>query len=357
MGNKSLLTFFREQLSTVPPVVTADLAGKVVLVIGANAGIGYETAKHFAKFGAKVILGCRNKSKGEDAVRRMREETGLDAFDLRIIDLASFDSVKAFVDNFDYDKLDILVANAGIIPKDYEETQDGWEMSLQVNYLSQVLLILLLLPKITKAAELRKIDADPLPRIVIVASEAHQFVDIPKKVYDSTSVLESISSKELSLPYQTLPKYRIAKALNVIITRALSARLASSSNSPIVACVNPGLCYSDMTTNGDSLVFRILLAILGRSAEEGSRQVIWASIGGPTKSSGGNGSERVLGRVDDEAMKGVYVSFAKIEEPGDFVISEKGKEFENLVWDDTLRVLSKIDERVHPIIEKHSLRR
>ncbi|KAJ8507963.1 hypothetical protein ONZ45_g9728 [Pleurotus djamor] len=322
MGNKSLLTFFREQLSTVPPVVTADLAGKVVLVIGANAGIGYETAKHFAKFGAKVILGCRNKSKGEDAVRRMREETGLDAFDLRIIDLASFDTVKAFVDNFDYDKLDILVANAGIIPKDYEETQDGWEMS-----------------------------------IVIVASEAHQFVDIPKKVYDSTSVLESISSKELSLPYQTLPKYRIAKALNVIITRALSARLASSSNSPIVACVNPGLCYSDMTTNGDSLVFRILLAILGRSAEEGSRQVIWASIGGPTKSSGGNGSERVLGRVDDEAMRGVYVSFAKIEEPGDFVISEKGKEFENLVWDDTLRVLSKIDERVHPIIDKHSLRR
>ncbi|KAJ8520227.1 hypothetical protein ONZ45_g2909 [Pleurotus djamor] len=357
MGNKSFFTFLRKQLTTVPPVVTEDLTGKVVIVTGANTGIGYETAKHLAKMGAeKVVLGCRSRSKGEDAVRRLKEETSRNVFELGIVDLSSFDAVKIFVDNLNIERLDILVANAGAVPKTYEETRDGWEQSLQVNYISQVLLIFLLLPKLMQAAESRQQATDLLPRIVILASEAHQFVDMPKPVFNATSVLESLSSRELSLQYQSLPKYRIAKALNVIFTRALSAHLSSTPNSPIVACVNPGLCRSDMTANEDSAVFRFLLSILGRTAEEGSRQVVWASIGGPIKSSSGQLDGQGKGTVDEDAMRGAYVSFAKIEEPGDFVIGEQGRGFEKLLWDDTLRVVSKLDERIGPLVERYSLR-
>ncbi|KAJ8520229.1 hypothetical protein ONZ45_g2901 [Pleurotus djamor] len=348
MGNKSFFTFIREQLSTVPPVEVADLSGKVVVVIGANTGIGYEAAKHYAKMGAeKVIMGCRSQSRGEDALRRLKEETKCTNAELRLIDLANFASVKAFVENFekDYSRLDLLVANAGVVTREFEETDDGWEKSLQVNHLAQALLILLLLPLVVKTAEGESKERSR-PRIVIVASEVHQEAVIPQKVYESSSVLESLSSKEVSLPYDPMLKYQTAKLLNVCFTRAFAAHLPSSPTTPVVDCVNPGLCRSELARGGPiPLFFRIMTALLARTAEEGARQLVWASIGVPKKSP--------TGKVGEDAMRGAYVSFVKIEEPSNFVISERGKEFESRLWSDTLRILSKLDDRIQPIIEKY----
>lgn len=66
---KTLLDFVVDQWSTVPPVESMDLSGKTVVIVGANAGIGFEAATHFARMTpAKLILGCRSESKGQSAV-------------------------------------------------------------------------------------------------------------------------------------------------------------------------------------------------------------------------------------------------------------------------------------------------
>lgn len=66
---KSILAFLKDQFTHVPPVITADLSGKTVVVTGANAGLGFQAAKHFAKMKpGRLILGCRNEEKGKAAV-------------------------------------------------------------------------------------------------------------------------------------------------------------------------------------------------------------------------------------------------------------------------------------------------
>lgn len=67
----TLWKFLKNQWSTVPPVLVEDLTGKTILVTGANTGLGYETAKYFAKMTpGKLIIACRNKAKGNEAVTR-----------------------------------------------------------------------------------------------------------------------------------------------------------------------------------------------------------------------------------------------------------------------------------------------
>lgn len=71
MAKKTIWGFLRDQYSKVPPVAQADLRDKTVVVVGANTGLGFEAAQHFARMGVgKLILACRNQEKGDAAVRR-----------------------------------------------------------------------------------------------------------------------------------------------------------------------------------------------------------------------------------------------------------------------------------------------
>lgn len=97
--------------------------------------------------------------------------------------------------------------------------------------------------------------------------------------------------------------------------------------------------------------------LLARPAEEGARQLIWAAVATPDESQGG---------VD--SLKGAYVHFSKVMEPSDFVISDKGQEFKDILWvcrvyltnfdtdeifqSDTVKILSKLDPRVQPIVDR-----
>ncbi|KAL4254011.1 NAD(P)-binding domain superfamily protein, partial [Pleurotus pulmonarius] len=98
----STWAFINAQWRRVPPVEKDDLSGKTVVVIGANTGIGYETAKHFATMNpARLIMGCRNQEKGAAAVADLKESTGFHGVELWLIDLCSLDSVRAFADKFE----------------------------------------------------------------------------------------------------------------------------------------------------------------------------------------------------------------------------------------------------------------
>jgi retinol dehydrogenase-12 len=168
----------KAQRTPLPPVKHIDLQDRTVVVIGANIGLGFESAKYFARMKpAHLVLACRNKGKGEAAIESMkrfpvtvsatcaehiiivaiRTETGFTA-ELLIIDLSNFTSVTAFATSFlaKYDRLDILLCNAGMSTEDYETTKDGWEIKLG-SQLTCTLVVMLNLILVFKLTTLRRL--------------------------------------------------------------------------------------------------------------------------------------------------------------------------------------------------------
>lgn len=136
-----------DQFRKVHPVATADLTGKTVIVIGANTGIGYQAAKHFALMNpGRLILGCRSHTRGKEAQdselivscamfpsegpQELRSETANGNIELSIIDLSTFESTNDFATRFLQDpeaRLDILVMNAAVNAQTYNKSTEGWE--------------------------------------------------------------------------------------------------------------------------------------------------------------------------------------------------------------------------------------
>src|SRR5262245_22811805 len=118
------------------------MQGKTVLITGGNAGIGKETARAIRHRGARVIVACRNVEKGKRAAIEIGGEV-----DVMPLDLASFASIRSFAAAFlaKYDRLDVFIANAGLMVGERRETAEGFEMTFGVNHLGHFLLTELLL--------------------------------------------------------------------------------------------------------------------------------------------------------------------------------------------------------------------
>ncbi|KAL0953954.1 hypothetical protein HGRIS_005115 [Hohenbuehelia grisea] len=313
-----------------------DLTGRTVLVVGASTGIGLETARHFATMSpARLILACRSEARGTKAIQSIKETTGYQA-ELWLVELSDFSSVKAFADRLDneLDDLDILVANAAIGIFNWVTTEDGWETSLQVNYLSLALICLRALPKMLKTAEKR----ERAPRIVFVSSGVHQDAKIPDSWLDAPSVLDAINGNTSA---DGMTRYPLSKYLDLLFVIALAERLPAKKPTVIINSVNPGLCVSELrreVTGAFYVVSKIMEWICGRTSEVGSRQLLWCALARPW---------------DEEKLQGAYVSDVRTLEPGDNVISEKGKKFRELLWHDTIKNLSKVDGKIQPIATQY----
>jgi NAD(P)-dependent dehydrogenase (short-subunit alcohol dehydrogenase family) len=142
-----------------------DQTGRIAVVTGANSGLGFHTSLELARHGARVLMACRNLDKGHAAMEQLHEQAPDADVELRSLDLADLDSVRAFADDFDDDRLDLLVNNAGVMALPRMHTADGFEMQLGTNHLGHFALTGLLLPKLLAA------DA---PRVVTVSSNAHK---------------------------------------------------------------------------------------------------------------------------------------------------------------------------------------
>ncbi|CAE6484954.1 unnamed protein product [Rhizoctonia solani] len=139
MGLNSLFGSFYPRLAN-PHV---DLRGKVAIVTGANSGIGFETALALARMGARVTLACRNEVRGQEARKQIVRLTGNPNVDLEILDCTSFESVRAFLERWQYrpiQMVDILVNNAGSLSGTVSITKDNFEQTYQSNHLAHVLL-------------------------------------------------------------------------------------------------------------------------------------------------------------------------------------------------------------------------
>jgi len=129
-----------------------QLDGKTVIITGANTGIGKETAIDLARRNAKVIIACRNVERGEKAERDIRNLSKNENVHFRLLDLASFASIKKFCAEVlaQESRIDILVNNAGIMRCPYWKTEDDFEMQFGVNHLGHFLLTNLLLDRPNK---------------------------------------------------------------------------------------------------------------------------------------------------------------------------------------------------------------
>lgn len=139
-----------------------DLRGRNALVTGANGGLGYAMAKRLGAAGASVCVGVRNPQKGADAVARLRREAPQGSFEVALLDVASLESVRAYVERRQGRPLDLLVANAGMTAATTRQTSiDGFELVLATNLLGHVALTAGLMDALLAA---------PSPRVVTVSS-------------------------------------------------------------------------------------------------------------------------------------------------------------------------------------------
>lgn len=124
-----------------------SMKGKTVLVTGANSGMGLATTVEMARRGAHVIMACRSRKRGEEALAEAVRQSGSDQIRLMLCDLGSFASIRAFAEEFTagYPVLDVLINNAGVVAIRRELTTDGYEQDLGVNHLGHFLLTMLLL--------------------------------------------------------------------------------------------------------------------------------------------------------------------------------------------------------------------
>ncbi|XP_062586395.1 WW domain-containing oxidoreductase-like [Saccostrea cucullata] len=217
----------------------------VVIVTGANSGIGYETAKYIAMMGAKVVLACRDEQKANEAMRRMDAEFQEEkrrnsmniirddhlAVEFMKLDLASLESTMNFINTFKakYNRLNLLICNAGVYSKNKVMTEDNFELTYQVNYLGHFLIVAHLIPLLTKSGK----DC----RIVFVCSEAHHKAkfDVNLAENGKTSPFDADSIYNNTKLFQIMQMYYVDKIL-----------LDSDVE---VCCVNPGTVDTELFRN------------------------------------------------------------------------------------------------------------
>ncbi|KAJ1955349.1 Retinol dehydrogenase 13 [Linderina pennispora] len=194
--------------------------GRVAVITGANSGIGFEIAKAIGRAGYQTILACRNQRLGEDALKRIMEETKLDNFELMALDLASFNSIDMFLAEFKqkYHSLHILVNNAGVFPSAYGTTADGIELQFGVNHVGPFYLTTALLELMKQSGGSRIVNTSSF--LAYIASRV------------DTSL---VTNKDL---YNTGTAYSNSKLAVAIFTTALARKLEGTNVT--VNSIHPG---------------------------------------------------------------------------------------------------------------------
>ena len=200
----------------------SDVAGKIIIVTGANSGIGLEAAKEFAKNGAKVIMACRSLERGNKALADIKEEVPDADAQVMELDLSSLKSIHNFAESFkkEYEKLDILINNAGVMQSSYTETEDGLELLMGVNHFGHFALTGLLLELIKKT---------PKARIITQSSIMHS----RPKTFD----FELVNNEE---EYEKRKIYSTSKLANLLFTYELDRLFKEHSVDAIAVGVHPG---------------------------------------------------------------------------------------------------------------------
>ncbi len=218
-----------------PHGAAGTMAEQVVVITGANAGIGEATAVAVARMGATTVLACRNPAKAEEAAGRVQARSASDRVELVELDLADLDSVRRAAAELleRFDRLDVLVNNAGGLSTDRRVTRQGFEQTFGVNHLGPFLLTQLLLDRLRASAP---------SRVVNVSSLGHRYARGMR--WDDL---------QLERGYNAWNAYAQSKLANILFTRALARRLPATEVTAN-AC-HPGSVRTELGRDGDTTGF------------------------------------------------------------------------------------------------------
>jgi len=229
-----------------------DMAGRTVIVTGANSGIGRAAAKAFAGRGAAVTLAVRDAAKGEAAAAEMPGG----AVDVRPLDLTSLASVRAFATDWRGD-IDVLVNNAGVMATPERRTEDGFESQIGTNHLGHFALTNLLLPQIRD-------------RVVTVSSTGHRVGEIH---------LDDLNWERR--PYNSWRAYGQSKLANLLFTTELQRRLTDAGSAVRAMAVHPGYSATNLQSRTGSGLMNVLGTvgnrIFAQSEDMGALPTLYAA--------------------------------------------------------------------------------
>lgn len=242
-----------------------EQSGRIMIVTGANAGLGYETTLSLARQGATVIMACRNLSKAQAAKARIEQAVpGADLVVMQI-DLSRLASVRDFAQEFldRYDRLDVLINNAGVMMPPYTQTEDGFELQLGANYLGHFLLTGLLLDRLL---------ATPASRIVTLSSLVHRNGSIN---FDDLQSEQSYSASDA---------YGQSKLACLMFAFELQRRLQRAGHQQTIStAAHPGIAMTELSRHMPKLMYTVLkytvAPFVTHSAAEGAKPTVLAAIG------------------------------------------------------------------------------
>jgi len=233
-----------------------NMSGKVVIITGANSGIGFEASRALALHGATVIMACRNLEKGQIAVQQILEQQPSGQVILERLDLADLSSVQDFAAKFlaQFDRLDILINNAGVMATPYRKTTDGFELQFGTNHLGHFKLTALLIDRLQNT---------PNSRVVTVSSNAHLLGRIN---FDDLNADKS---------YQKWLAYGQSKLANVLFGYELQRRSARDGRNPISVVAHPG--YAATNLQHTTSFFSFLNPLMAQSPQMGALPILYAA--------------------------------------------------------------------------------
>lgn len=242
---------------------------KSILITGANAGIGYETARQLAALGARLFLGCRRPQAGEEAASQIREEHPHADLSVIELDLASQDSVREAARQIRYltPQLDTLINNAGLYTSRWQTTEEGFELQFGVNHLGHFLLTMELLSSLQKSDH---------PKVLNLSSAAYLGGQLD---------FDHLQQKPPS--YRGLQAYAQSKLANILFTQELARRYPHINT----YAVHPGAVATAFAEKDTRWVVRLLWRIAKKlimtSPEEGAKTTVYLATTYPVPAENG----------------------------------------------------------------------
>jgi NAD(P)-dependent dehydrogenase (short-subunit alcohol dehydrogenase family) len=242
-----------------------DLSGRIMIVTGGNSGLGYESVKAFAEKGAEVILASRSIEKGESAKANILQISPGRKIVVMQLDLMDLSSIESFANEFEdkYDRLDVLLNNAGIMATPYFLTKDGFEGQMGTNHLGHFALTGRLIDRIVKTPE---------SRVVNVSSSGHRFgkMDFDNLLFENGK------------DYSAIRAYGRSKLANLLFTYELQRLFDAHGIHSIAVASHPGSSKTNLVRHFEKKIwFRLLSPVMNsfsQSAAMGALTQIRASV-------------------------------------------------------------------------------
>ena len=257
----------------------APMAGRTVIITGANSGIGRATARALAEHDACVVLAVRDIAKGRAAADTMPGRVAVER-----LDLADLSSIRAFADRIT-DPFDVLINNAGVMIPPLSRTADGFESQFGTNHLGHFALTNLLLPRIRQ-------------RAVTVSSNVHK-----------TGAIDFDDLNWRRRSYQPMAAYAQSKLANLLFTAELQRRLTKAGSPVIATAAHPGLAATNLLRSDDRRhlgyrLQRVAASLLSQSDAAGALPTLYATVeaipgdsyAGPRGFLEGRGAPKLVGR-------------------------------------------------------------